>query len=53
MQDLALLRQALEAYTPALLVFDPVQSFFGRGIDMNHANDTRPVLDAVAELCKP
>jgi len=42
----------LEAYTPALLVFDPVQSFFGQGIDMNHANDTRPVLDAVAVLCK-
>jgi hypothetical protein len=52
MQDLDLLQQALEAYHPALLVFDPVQSFFGRGIDMNHANDTRPVLDAVAGLCK-
>ena len=52
MQDLDLLRQALEAYSPALLVFDPVQSFFGRGVDMNHANDTRPVLDAVAVLCK-
>jgi len=52
MQDLDLLQQALETYHPALLVFDPVQSFFGRGIDMNHANDTRPVLDAVAALCK-
>ena len=30
-----------------------MQSFFGRGIDMNHANDTRPVLDAIAMLCKP
>ena len=52
MQDLDLLQQALETYRPALLVFDPVQSFFGRGIDMNHANDTRPVLDAIAVLCK-
>jgi hypothetical protein len=38
--------------TPMLLVFDPVQSFFGRRIDMNSASDTRPVLDAVAALCK-
>jgi hypothetical protein len=52
MQDLTLLRQALEEYEPALLVFDPMQSFFGRGVDMNHANDTRPILDAVAMLCK-
>ena len=42
----------MERYTPAVLVFDPIQSFFGRGVDMNHANETRPVLDAVAALCK-
>jgi hypothetical protein len=52
MQDLDLLTQALERHTPRLLVFDPVQSFFGKGIDMNHASDTRPVLDAVVALCK-
>jgi hypothetical protein len=52
MQDLAVLRQALEAHRPVLCVFDPIQSYFGTGIDMNHASDTRPVLDAVAELCK-
>jgi hypothetical protein len=52
MQDLDLLRQALEQYSPALLVFDPVQSFFGRRVDMNSASDTRPVLDAVIALCK-
>ena len=53
MQDLDLLKQALEDHKPRLFVFDPVQSFFGRGIDMNHASDTRPVLDAVVTLCKP
>jgi AAA domain len=52
MQDLILLRTALEQYQPALLVFDPLQSFFGRGGDMNQANDTRPVLDALTALCK-
>ncbi len=52
MQDLDLLQQALEQYTPRLLVFDPVQSFFGRKVDMNSASDTRRVLDAVFALCK-
>lgn len=51
MQELELLKTALETYTPAMLVFDPIQSFFGKG-DMNHANETRPVLDAVGALCK-
>ena len=52
MQDLDLIRQALEDHTPALLVFDPIQSFLGRGVDMNKANETRPVLDALVGLCK-
>ena len=52
MQDLDLLKQALEQYAPKLLVFDPIQSYFGRRVDMNSASDTRPVLDAVIALCK-
>ena len=52
MQDLDMLLQALDQHTPRLLVFDPVQSFFGRKVDMNSASDTRPVLDAVIGLCK-
>ena len=53
MQDLDLLARRSSTYHPALLVFDPIQIFFGRHVDMNHANETRPVLDAVATLCKP
>ncbi len=53
MQDLPMLHAALDQWCPALLVFDPMQSYFGRGIDMNSATDVRPVLDAVAGLCKP
>jgi hypothetical protein len=52
MQDLDLLKAALDAYQPALLVFDPFQAYFGRKVDMNHANDTRPILDAIALLCR-
>lgn len=52
LQDLRLLQTLLEQYQPALLVVDPLQAFFGRGLDMNHANETRPVLADVATLCK-
>lgn len=52
LQDLRLLEKALEDYTPTLLVIDPFQAFFGRGVDMNHANETRPVLADIALLCK-
>jgi RecA-family ATPase len=52
LQDLALLEDLLKQYAPALMAFDPLQSFFGVGVDMNHATDTRPILDAVRNLCK-
>jgi AAA domain len=52
MQDLDLLTEALEKYRPALMVFDPLQSFLGPGVGMNNAEDTRPVLDALSSLCR-
>jgi hypothetical protein len=52
LQDVALLDKALELYTPAVFVIDPFQAYFGRGVDMNVANDTRPILDDVAAVCK-
>jgi len=52
LQDLFLLQEQLVRYTPAVMAFDPIQSFFGPGVDMNKANETRPILDAVRNLCK-
>jgi hypothetical protein len=52
LQDLTLLENLLTTYAPALMAFDPLQSFFGTHVDMNHAADTRPILDAVCNLCK-
>jgi len=52
LQDLPLLEDLLKAFQPALMAFDPLQSFFGTNVNMNHANDTRPILDAVRNLCK-
>jgi AAA domain len=53
MQDVSMLVEALERFRPALLIFDPIQSYFGPGVNMNHMSDTRPVLDAVAAICRP
>ena len=52
LQDLPLIATLLKDYTPALMAFDPIQSFLGPHVDMNHAADTRPILDAVRNLCK-
>jgi RecA-family ATPase len=51
LQDLPLMEQLLKQFTPALIAFDPLQSFLGPDVDMNSAGDTRPVLDAVRNLC--
>lgn len=32
-------------YRPALLVFDPIQSYLGQGVQMNRAEQVRPLLD--------
>jgi putative DNA primase/helicase len=53
LQDLTLMEALIQQYQPALIAFDPLQSFFGHEVDMNRAGDTRPVLDAVRNLCKP
>ena len=38
-------------YQIKLIVFDPFQAFLGSGIDMFRANETRPVLARLFELC--
>jgi hypothetical protein len=35
-----------------LIIFDPVQSFLGAKVDINKANEIRPVLDALRELMR-
>lgn len=45
------LEKAIQVVSAKLLVFDPLQAFLGP-IDMNRANETRPVLAALFEMCK-
>lgn len=37
---------------PDLMIFDPFQSFFGAGIDLHRANETRPVFDKLLKLAQ-
>jgi hypothetical protein len=52
LQDLPQLEALLKQHRPALMTFDPLQSFLGAGVNMNAADETRPMLDAVSTLCK-
>jgi len=51
MQDAAL-EELCRAYRPALLVFDPIQSYLGPGVQMNRAEQVRPILDKLSALAK-
>ena len=37
---------------PALLVFDPIQSYLGQGVQMNRAEQVRPLLDTLGALAR-
>ena len=39
-------------YRPVLLVFDPIQSYLGQGVQMNRAEQVRPLLDHLGALAK-
>ena len=40
------------AIRPDLLVFDPIQSYLGQGVQMNRAEQVRPLLDGLGSLAK-
>lgn len=48
----ARLEEAARQYPPALVIFDPIQSYLGTGIEMNKANEVRPVLDWLGDYAK-
>lgn len=35
---------------PSLVVFDPIQSYLGRKVQMNHTDDVRPIMDYLANF---
>ena len=52
LSDQALLRAALAATKPVLVVVDPIQSYLGKEVDAHRSNETRPVLDGLARLAE-
>lgn len=46
------LEEAAKQYPPALVIFDPIQSYLGTGVEMNKANEVRPVLDWLGDYAK-
>lgn len=47
-----LLWDLCRSYRPDLLVFDPIQSFLGPGVQMNRAEQVRPIMDDLISLAK-
>lgn len=46
------LEDAALLYPPSLIIFDPIQSYLGAGVDMNKAERVRPVLDWLGDFAK-
>lgn len=45
------IEQAVKQVAARLLIFDPLQAFLGAKIDMHRANETRPALAKLFEMC--
>ena len=43
---------AIQSIHAKLVIFDPFQAFLGAGVDMWRANETRPTLARLAEMCQ-
>lgn len=46
------LEEAAKQYPPALVIFDPIQSYLGGGVDMSRAEQVRPTLDWLGDYAK-
>lgn len=46
------LEEAAKDYPPTMIVFDPIQSYLGQGVEMNKANEVRPILDWLGGFAK-
>jgi hypothetical protein len=52
LSDIEGLNAAMKKDDARLMVFDPIQSFLGSGVDMYRPNKTRPILDDLSLLAK-
>jgi hypothetical protein len=50
--DMPILERTLQEYQPRLVIIDPIQAYLGSSVDMNSANETRPLLEALRRLAE-
>lgn len=50
LSEVGLIREQVRKYKPALIVIDPFQAFMGSNVDINRANQTRPILANLGQL---
>lgn len=50
--DIPVIEAAMIEHRPSLLVVDPLQAYFGAGVDMHRANEVRPVLAGLSALAE-
>ncbi len=46
------IEQTMKRYSPALMIFDPLQAYLGADVDMHRANEVRPVLAQIGRLAE-
>ncbi len=52
LSDVGLLSDALAQTKAGLVIVDPIQSYLGADVDAHRSNETRPVLDGLAQLAE-
>lgn len=51
-QDAEGLRAVIEEASADLVIFDPIQAYLGRKVDMNAANEVRPLLETLRTIAR-
>jgi KaiC/GvpD/RAD55 family RecA-like ATPase len=46
------IESAIKTTQARLVVIDPLQSFFGAGVDIHRSNETRPILDGLSKMAE-
>ena len=52
LRDVEALAEAMREHRPALVVVDPIQSYFGADVDLHRANETRPILTGLHKVAQ-
>jgi hypothetical protein len=52
LSDVQLIADAIDKTQAGLIIVDPIQSYLGTEVDAHRSNETRPILDALAQLAE-